>query len=227
MIPVIDITDTSKVRTRGAAWAIDFENRRGVQTEFVGGSVGEVRDGKFFVKDFVLANRGGFGGAVRAGMKPTCGNLIVAETPVEATPVVNAAVIKKGFFTVESATDSRHRTFRIKTSPRTQKTVIGLMTGSNNLKDYTWFGYINGSDIRFWRTAYVGSGWERVEGTLPISQDEIRECFAAITNNTEAAGLRFAREYQNCSRCGIVLTTPESLDRGLGPECVKIRYGGR
>jgi hypothetical protein len=223
MIAVINITEANAVRKHGNAWAVDFVSPSGRRsTEYVGGSVGKVEDNVFFVEPFVAASYKGFGSALR-NCEVIGGEKIPAEMPEQQESfgsVANTSTIKKGFFTVE-AEGVRHRTFRVKTS-RNGKSAIGLMTGSNNLKDYTWFGYLNGSDIRFWTTPSVAFG---VPATLPISNDEVRECWAAIVGDTDAAGLRFAREYQNCSRCGKVLTTPESLDRGIGPECAAVRYG--
>jgi len=222
MIPIINIHESNAVRPHGAAWAIDFISPSGRRfTEYVGGRAGKIENGVFSVEPFVLKPTGGFSGAIRTSTV-IGGTKIEAEVnSVEAVSHSESAVIKKGFFTVESATD-RHRTFRVKTSARSGKTIIGLMTGSNNLKDYTWFGFVNGSKIGFWRQPNLGFG---VPADMPIPQDQVLECWAAITSDVDSAGLRFAREYQNCSRCGKVLTTPESLNRGRGAECDGLMYG--
>jgi uncharacterized protein DUF6011 len=217
---------TGDVPTRGNAYELNFKDARGENKRvFVGKGAAVVEKGVFWVKNFILApNQTGLRQALDYGWIPTIGAMKTIDKTVTTIAPQTAtveAIIKKGFFTVEREGE-RHRTFRVKTS-RNNKTVIGLMVGRNNLKDYAWFGTIEGNTIRFWKNANMGFDMPPVQ--LPIEQDEINACFAAITSDTEEAGLRFAREYKNCSRCGKVLTTPESLDRGLGAECAGMRYG--
>lgn len=227
MIPVIDLKNGATVDMQGRAWKINFVGKTNRDAVYVGGSVGKIENGKFWVKEFVVAPNTNLERARRANWLPTCGTFI-APTPIETqaieatprTPETRPAVIHKGFFTVESPIDSRHRTFRIKTG-RNGKTVIGLLTGSNNLSDYTWFGFINGEHIKFWQNAYFGYG---NPVNLQVDKRELQECFGAITGNTSEAGLRFSREHGICSRCGKLLTHPESLDIGLGPECSGLGY---
>ena len=140
------------------------------------------------------------------------GTILPREVIAPAAPVsqglgLQPAIIRKGFFTVEKG-DGTHRTFRIKTSPRSGKTVIGVMTGSSNLA-YEWFAYVSGGELRFF-------------GRNVFNVDEMRANFDTIKGDPTTAGLRYARESMNCMRCNKLLTTPTSLNIGLGPVCDKL-----
>jgi len=219
MIPVIDL-NTNVVPTRGRAYAIPFVTQRGQsKTIFVGLSVAEVREGKFWVREFIMhPNQDGLRVAFREGWTPLIGSRIEA-APIDEPKT--SPVIKKGYFTVECEGE-RHRTFKIKTN-RNGNTAIGLLVGSNNTRDYAWFGYLNGDgSVDYW-----GSTYDRYRNPmeLPISRETVKECVAAILGNPDEAGTRYARTYENCSRCGRVLTNPESITLGLGTECAGLRYG--
>lgn len=224
MQAILNLNKDLELTASGKAYVVDFKNPRGgepVRT-WVAVSQSKIESGKLYVAEWLLEpRRQGIGALVKAGYECLMGTAVVdalakTDTP---RPELNAGVIAKGFFTVQDANDT-HRTFRFKTNQRGQ-TLIGLMVGRNNVTDYAWFGFVDGATLRFWRTAK----YQMMPFTLPISHDAIVECFNAIIGNVEQAGKRYASYYKNCSRCGKVLTTPESLERGLGAECAGLKYG--
>jgi hypothetical protein len=207
------------------AYIVDFVNPRGgnqpVRT-WVPVSHSTIENGMLKVADWLLEpRRNGIGALVKAGYRCLVGEPVLESVTPTETPKQGLALgaIAKGYFTVEGG--DKHRTFKIKTNRKGQ-TLIGLMVGRNNTTDYAWFAFVDGTKLRFWGKAK----YNQMTYTLPISRDEIEECFNAIIGNVDEAGKRFATVYKICSRCARPLTTPESLERGLGPECAGLKYGG-
>lgn len=221
MQAILNLKNDLEVTASGKAYVMDFVKDGKNTRTWLPISHSKVEAGVLYVAEWLLEpRRDGVGALLKSGWQAVAGDVIVAELTPTDTPKkeLQAGVIAKGFFTVQ-AEDEKHRTFRIKTNGKGQ-TLIGLMVGRNNVTDYAWFGFVDGDKIRFWRQAR----YEMMPYTLPVSNELIEECFNAILGNVEGAGLRYATEYKNCSRCGKVLTTPESLERGLGPECSGLGY---
>lgn len=145
-----------------------------------------------------------------------------------------------GTFTVRSPKGG-HRTFRIRTErsgagriPAGAR-VVELLTGPDNSSSFLPFGYVGkigddpaaadsivvwsayrSSDVvrRFRVSPYVsrgGTDYERFAAML---------CDLAAGERSELAkvGYQFD-ESRVCRRCGRKLTTPESIDSGIGPIC--------
>ena len=224
MQAILNLTKELELTASGKAYVVEFENPRGglpVRT-WVALSQSKIESGKLFVAEWLLEpRRDGIGALLKAGYRCLMGDKIERSIGQTDTPrpALKSGVIAKGFFTVQGA-DEKHRTFRFKTNSKGQ-TLIGLMVGQNNITDYAWFGFVDGGIIRFWRTAR----YNMMATELPISHEAVTECFNAIIGNVEQAGKRFATYYKHCSRCGKILTTPESLERGLGAECAGLKYG--
>lgn len=224
MLPILILNDTLELTPSGKAYVVNFENFRNgkLLRTWIPVAHSKIDEGSLWIDEWLLEpQRDGICALIRAGHKCLSGTVIIKdkiESVWSSKSVFQPAVITKGFFTVQGANE-KHRTFRFKTS-KTGRTLIGLMTGSNNIKDYTWFGFVDGDKIRFWKIPR----YHQMASTLPISQEAIYEYFNAILGNIEESGKRYATYYKNCSRCGAVLTTPESLAAGRGPECRSIGY---
>lgn len=106
-----------------------------------------------------------------------------------------------------------HRTFRIRTMRGNfakGSRVVELLTGPNNEQDYQGFGFINqvmdGIKVRVWKKH---------------SESKLFRRFAELMENPN----KFTKEgyiYQHevkCRVCNRTLTTPESIELGIGPEC--------
>lgn len=109
-----------------------------------------------------------------------------------------------------------HFTYRI-TKPQdkkdTQMLFVGLLSGPDNTSNYTYMGVIRnhkyfdstknskvGKDAPSWKAFQWA--WENIcRGTLPEALEVWHE--------------------GRCGRCGRLLTVPESVERGIGPECAK------
>jgi hypothetical protein len=121
-------------------------------------------------------------------------------------------------FTVQNDTTGEYRTYKIhKTEPNERFPIpaymVALMTGPDNVNSYTYMGKLNpetgelklkiGGRFTEDSAAARGFRWtmHKVWNNLPIP-----------------AGIQVRHEGK-CGCCGRKLTTPESLDRGIGPEC--------
>ena len=124
--------------------------------------------------------------------------------------------ISKGYFTVENTETGEHRTFRIRKQssdaiwcPNAQ--IVGLLCGPENTNDYENFAFINQSGIHVWSRLRGVGHWQGYRNLL----------WSLLTEGTAS---RFRVKYRiaestRCFICGRELTTPESIDTGIGPVC--------
>lgn len=126
-----------------------------------------------------------------------------------------------GKFTV-TYDGGEHRTFRIKEEKWCEgKRVLSMLKGADNSRDYQGFAFVydNYKDpcdvsscrIVVWRK-YLSSQWAKLAGQIE---------YYGITG-TLPEGWVSVNCSQKCIKCGRTLTTPESIQAGVGPVC-----GGR
>lgn len=123
--------------------------------------------------------------------------------------------IPNGEFTIHNPTTGNHRTFRIKTARNGNlkgKRIVSLLTGNDNTSDYKGFAFVYDDKIVVWQK-YRGDGpWESYATLL----------WSMIVKGSESPYAQKGatiKESRHCARCNRLLTEPESIDRGLGPEC--------
>ena len=92
---------------------------------------------------------------------------------------------------------------------------VGLLTGPDNESDYEYVGLINGTFKTTHKTRLLANStpllafdyfWRNVEADRMPPEVEVRHC-------------------GRCGRCGRKLTVPESIDRGIGPDCTNMMGG--
>ena len=130
-----------------------------------------------------------------------------------------APTIPNGRFTLRNKTTGEHRTFQIRTQKQDAKfaagkRIIGLLDGPDNTASYRSFGFVNNNGIVVWK---------KFRGMMKISAFDM---FARMLWQIATTGKLVTPkgEYElmvekRCLRCNRVLTHPESLDLGIGPEC--------
>jgi hypothetical protein len=141
------------------------------------------------------------------------------ENKMETTTGVGP-VLHNGIYTIQNRTTGEHRTFRVKTQ-RPDATfapgqrVIGILSGGDNTKNYTGFGFVTDAGITVW-TKKRGDGVTR----------SAFEWYAAMvwSLGVDGGASEFAEQYSimlsgECVRCNRTLTTPESIKAGIGPIC--------
>jgi hypothetical protein len=87
---------------------------------------------------------------------------------------------------------------------------VGLLSGPDNTADYQYLGMLDGSGFRLTKASKLTADSAPVRGFnyfwKHITQDQLP------TDMT-------VRHEGSCGRCGRTLTTPRSLQLGIGPEC--------
>lgn len=143
--------------------------------------------------------------------------LVSAE--LSATVVPTYALAGNATITLQSGQTDRHFTYKIKKAKdKDNLFFINLLSGPDNEEDYQYIGCYY-SDTEYFHPA---KPWkDRVAISWPPSLRAMRFFLSKLYNIP--ANLHVFHEGR-CGRCGRKLTTPESIARGLGPECVK--YGG-
>jgi hypothetical protein len=131
------------------------------------------------------------------------------EAPVQVTQV--NVLTHNGVFTVKSLRTGEHRTFQIRTQPKDSsfapgKRVVALLSGPDNTSDYTGFGFVESDTIYVWRSKRNGL-YERYARMLLRLAEYIRDGDVEVYAATR------------CRVCNRQLTTPESVESGIGPVC--------
>jgi hypothetical protein len=120
--------------------------------------------------------------------------------------------------TVRSHKTGAHKTFRVSRKTEDSPFFVGLLTGPDNTSNYTYMGVLTGDgEVRLTRASKLHNdslpvlAWNYVgrkiwSGKLPADADVMHE--------------------GKCGCCGRALTHPESIERGIGPECWSRLAGG-
>lgn len=114
-------------------------------------------------------------------------------------------------FTITSKRTGTSFTYRVKEAEpmgsRPAKTFASVLTGPDNLSDYTYLGMIQeGREL-------VPTRASQVNPNAPSFR-----ALEWFLQNLDSDQVEF-RHCGRCGRCGRTLTVPSSIDSGLGPEC--------
>jgi hypothetical protein len=111
-------------------------------------------------------------------------------------------------------------TYRVRYKPASDQWpeawFVDLLAGPNNTTDYKFLGKLNkatGAVALTTRSHFTDNAW-------PVRV--LRRALAVVWSDDDAAMTTagFAIHHEGrCGRCGRVLTTPHSVQLGLGPEC--------
>ena len=136
-----------------------------------------------------------------------------------AQDVREFATAGNAILTLESQKTGVHFTYRIrqaedKNGKPVRRWFVSVLNGHDNNNDYAYIGLLDqaSGDIEFRRTAKsrFGEDAPSVRG------------FRFMWNSVYADKIpcqMVIRHEGKCGRCARRLTVPESLDRGIGPEC--------
>lgn len=130
---------------------------------------------------------------------------------VDAGQIRDFAFAGNAIFTVTSPTGTSF-TFRVRRAdprPDTAPTwFVGVLSGPDNTAAYTYLGFVREGQYILGRKV----------GPEAPSQKAAAWLMPRIAAGRLPSTVEF-RTSGLCGRCGRTLTTPESIDRGIGPEC--------
>ena len=118
-----------------------------------------------------------------------------------------------GTITLRNPETGEHRTFNIATRDfkGEERRVLSLLVGPDNTSDFQGFAFVLDTGvIRVWRRFREFNG---------MSQHErLAKCLQSMRALEESGRLEVFTEGR-CRRCNRTLTTPESVESGIGPVC--------
>lgn len=127
-----------------------------------------------------------------------------------------------GTYTIVNLKTGEYRTFRVKTQPKDSKfapgkRIVALLRGPDNERSYEPFGFVNDDGIRVFKSKQALK-WTKWQWFAMMLWD-------LATNGVRLKGwgeyeLKIAKRCRICNR---KLTTPESIDSGIGPICAAKR----
>lgn len=127
-----------------------------------------------------------------------------------------------GKLTMKNKITEEWRTFCIRTRHggcnfAPNKRTLSVLNGPDNVSNYQMFAFVEDDGFRvFNKYKYIDTN------KLSIYQWYAKMLWEALTNPNS----KFANDYEimiskTCRICNRVLTTPESISLGIGPECKK------
>ena len=131
-------------------------------------------------------------------------------------------MLDKTYITAGNATltvenpHGEYYTYKVRTpKDKPEPFFVSLLTGPDNNHSYTYLGLLNADDgsVRLTKASKFN------DETKPVKV--IRWAMRKLWNGEELPLGYKVRHNGHCGRCGRTLTTPESLDCGIGPECRK------
>lgn len=118
-------------------------------------------------------------------------------------------------FTLRSKKTGTRYTYRV-SKAKDSETVFfaALLVGSDNTKNYGYLGVIQDRKFRLTKKSRMA------ETASPVVA--LKWTLNNLINHSLPEQLEFWHEGR-CGRCGRMLTVPESLELGVGPECASIQ----
>ena len=122
----------------------------------------------------------------------------------------------KAVITFESNTTGKWYTYKIVKSKKANIYFVSVLRGTDNTSSYTYLGTIfnktffsltNGSTFKNDSPAVVAFRW----------------CFNKLIQKPDVFEKNITMYHSgHCCRCGRLLTTPQSVSSGFGPECINL-----
>lgn len=120
----------------------------------------------------------------------------------------------KAYFTLRSVKTGTRFTYRVRASKDGNVLFAGVLDGTDNESHYAYMGLIKGLHL-------VPTAKSKVSTDAPSSKG-LSWFLEALTGGHVPSTVEFWHEGR-CGCCGRRLTVPESIQNGIGPECIK-RY---
>jgi Family of unknown function (DUF6011) len=137
-----------------------------------------------------------------------------------ADDVRNFALAGHAILTLRSAASGTRFTYKISVcKDKLNLWFVGLLTGSDNTSDYSYLGTIRAGQATLDGQPVYAHGRKSKIGDDAPSAKAFAWAWRHVTEKrTLPAALEVWHEGR-CGRCGRLLTVPESVARGIGPDC--------
>ena len=130
-----------------------------------------------------------------------------------AQDVLTFAMAGNARLTIVSKATGQRFTYRLRASEDGKIRFVGLLTGSDNENAFTFIGIVKDG-------AYVRTAKVRIGEDAP-SVKAFTFFWRHLTERQQVhEGLEVWHEGR-CGRCARPLTVPESIERGIGPDCAE------
>lgn len=121
-------------------------------------------------------------------------------------------------FTLKSMKTGNHFTYKVsKSKKRDDILFVGLLNGQDNLNDYAPMCYIKIEANKMPTVLRSTRTW--ISSEAP-SYKAFEYVFKKLVLDIEIDNVEIWHQGR-CCRCGKLLTVPESIENGIGPECMK------
>lgn len=140
----------------------------------------------------------------------------VVEKQLAAADAKAFVLAGKAVFTIRSLKTGKRYTYRVRKAPEKQGWApawfVSFLTGPDNAASYSYLGMIRNGEFKLTAKSKMTEASEPV-----LAFWWLWKVLAAGT----LSGIEFWHAGR-CGRCGHVLTVPESIECGIGPECKQL-----
>lgn len=126
------------------------------------------------------------------------------------------ALVANGTFTLKSMRTGEHRTIRVETIQKGKMSgvrKVGILNGPRNTDDFLWLGSLTPRGFRPWKSV-------KSQKAMAKLIEQVTWCVTALGNAPRPDLVEIHKSIA-CRRCDQELTTPESVQSGIGPVCAK------
>lgn len=113
--------------------------------------------------------------------------------------------------TLKSKKTGTRYTYKVRRVPDSNRFFVSLLSGPDNTSNYSYIGLMECNSFRTTAKSNASDGTPSVQAFKYF-------CKSVMQQATIPEALEVHHEGK-CGKCGRALTVPESIERGIGPEC--------
>lgn len=133
--------------------------------------------------------------------------------PINMSEIKNFIFAGKSIFTIINEKSGRRFTFKIVKHEKEEFYFVYLLTGPNNMSDYSYMGMI-------WNRIFKRTTKSKI-AEESTSFKTFTWLLSNIDNLDKYPQVKVYHEGR-CGKCGLRLTTDTSIKSGFGPKCTKL-----
>lgn len=130
-------------------------------------------------------------------------------SPENVLPFITSG---KALFTLENSKTGNRFTYKVKKAEDKEIFFVAVLSGNDNTNDYSYIGTLFPDGFRHTKKSRV-----KVTATSFLAFNWL---ISRVKSHTLPETIH-VWHHNKCGRCGRILTVPESIASGIGPECAK------